>query len=82
MVKILFPDGWNKAAVLKTKKVKLLEISHELVSIVKELFVVRKKLLTNPKKVNIPKIKPVVICPELKVLLAVSSMDLNKVIKE
>ena len=69
----------NQSCCTEDKKVKSPETSNELVSNVEKRFVGRNKLLINPKKVKIPKIKPVVICPEPKVSPAVSCMDLNEV---
>ena len=69
----------NQSCCTEDKKVKLPETSKELVSVGEKRFVGRNKLLINPKKVKIPKIKPAVICPEPKVSPAVSSMDLNEV---
>ena len=75
----IIPSVLKQRCCSEDKIVKSTETSHELVSVAEELFVGRNKLLINLKKVKIPKIKPVVICPEPKVSPAVSCMDLNEV---
>ena len=75
----IIPSVLKQRCCSEDKIVKSTETSHELVSVVKELFVDRNKLLINPGKVKIPKPKPVFIRLEPKVSTALSSMDLNKV---